>query len=69
MCPTRCTRPWSGAAEEAGQSLQQFLAAQLVVIASTPTIDEILGRIERRSKGHLSATTAIDAIDEERARR
>lgn len=56
-------------AEYAGQSLQQFLAAQLAVIATTPTIDEMLDRLERRPKGHLSSTDAIDAIDQERARR
>jgi hypothetical protein len=56
-------------AEQAGQSLQQFLVAQLAVIAATPTIDEMLERIERRPKGQLSAAAAIDAIDEERARR
>lgn len=41
-------------AELAGQSLQQYLAAKLGLIATTPTIDEILDRIERRSKGRLS---------------
>jgi hypothetical protein len=56
-------------AESAGQSLQQFLAGQLVAIAATPTIDDVLDRIERRSKGDLSASEAIAAIDAERARR
>jgi antitoxin FitA len=56
-------------AEEAGQSLQQFLAAQLAEIAATPTMKEVLDRIERRPKGALSAEAAIEAIDEERARR
>lgn len=56
-------------AERAGQSLQQFLAAQLAMIAATPTLDEMLDRIEHRPKGHLSAKSAIGAIDEERARR
>jgi hypothetical protein len=56
-------------AEAAGQSLQQFLAGQLAAIAATPTIDEILDRIERRPKGRLSASDAIAAIDAERARR
>jgi antitoxin FitA len=56
-------------AELAGQSLQQFLATQLSLIAATPTIDEMLQRIDRRSKGRLSAASAIEAIDEERARR
>lgn len=56
-------------AEQAGQSLQQFLAAQLALIAATPTIDEMLQRIEHRPKGRLSAKSAIEAIDAERARR
>ncbi|MDP9441094.1 MAG: hypothetical protein M3P34_02690 [Actinomycetota bacterium] len=56
-------------AEQAGQSLQQFLAAQLAVIAATPTIEEVLERVNRRPKGQLSAKSAIEALDEERARR
>ena len=56
-------------AELAGQSLQQFLAAQLARIAVTPTIDEILERIEGRPTGRLPASSAIEAIGEERARR
>ncbi len=55
-------------AEQAGQSLQQFLAAQLALIAATPTLDEMLDRIENRPKGDLSAQSAIEAIDGERAR-
>ena len=56
-------------AELAGQSLQQFLAAQLAVIAATPTIEEVLARIDERATGRLSATDAIGSIDQERARR
>ncbi len=56
-------------AEQAGQSLQQFLAAQLALIAATPTLDEMLDRLERRPKGQLSAEEAVAALDEERARR
>lgn len=56
-------------AEAAGQSLQQFLAGQLATIAATPTIDEILDRIEHRDKGRLSARDAVAAIEQERARR
>lgn len=56
-------------AARAGQSLQQFLAAQLAMIAATPTIDEILDRVERRPKGQLSAKSANEAIEAERARR
>ncbi len=56
-------------AEQDGQSLQQFLAAQLAQIAATPTVNDILDRIEQRPKGALSSQDAIEALDEERARR
>jgi antitoxin FitA len=56
-------------AERAGQSLQQFLAGQLAAIAAAPTLDEVLDRIERRPKGRLSPSDAIEAVDAERARR
>lgn len=53
----------------AGQSLQQYLSAQLAALVATPTIDEMLERIEKRSKGNLSKSAAIDALRDERARR
>jgi hypothetical protein len=56
-------------AEQAGQSLQQFLAAQLALIAVTPTVDEMLDRLERRPKGELSAKDTIAALAEDHARR
>jgi antitoxin FitA len=56
-------------AEQAGQSLQQFLASQLAEIAATPTMKDILDRIERRPKGALSAGAAVEATEKERARR
>ena len=56
-------------AELAGQSLQQYLSAQLAVIASTPTVDEVIDRIERRAKGSLPRTSAVAALRDERARR
>jgi plasmid stability protein len=56
-------------AERAGQSLQQYLAGQLAAIAATPTLDEVLDRVEDRSKGRLTPKDALDSIDAERARR
>ena len=56
-------------AELAGQSLQQYLAAQLAAIAATPTIDEMIARIEGRPKGRLSRSSALAALKDERARR
>ena len=56
-------------AERGGQSLQQFLAAQLEQIALTPALDDILDRVEHRPKGHLSAADTTTAVEAERARR
>jgi hypothetical protein len=56
-------------AELAGQSLQQYLAAQLAAMVATPTLDEMIARIERRPKGRVSRSSAIAALQDERARR
>lgn len=56
-------------AAQAGQSLQQFLAAQLGVIAATPSTLDIIDRIEQRSKGRISAESTIALLDAERDRR
>ena len=56
-------------AETAGQSLQQYLAAQLALIAATPTLDEMLDRIDQRAKGRVSSRRALRARDAERDRR
>lgn len=52
----------------AGQSLQQFLSAQLEAIAATPTLDEMLDRIEGRAKGSVHRSGVVAAIEAERAR-
>ena len=57
------------AAVVAGQSLQQYLTAQLVRIAATPTLNEVLDRIEGRNKGSLDAAGVVNALEAERARR
>lgn len=49
--------------------LQQYLAAQLATIAATPTLDEMIHRIELSPKGRLPRRDAIEAIDAERDRR
>lgn len=56
-------------AERAGQSLQKFLAAQLAQIAWTPTVDDVLDRLERRQLEQLSAEEVTAVLDEERAGR
>jgi plasmid stability protein len=56
-------------AEQAGQSLQQYLAAQLATLAATPTLEEIMARIEKRTGGHLTASDSVIALQAERDRR
>jgi plasmid stability protein len=56
-------------AELAGQSLQQYLSAQLTAMVATPTIDDMIAQIEHRPKGRLSRADAVTAIADERARR
>ncbi len=56
-------------AEAAGQSLQLYLSAQLEMLVATPTMDEILARIEQRPKGRLSGADAVAGLKAERARR
>ena len=69
MYPTRSMEALLRQAARVGQSLQQYRAANLALIATTPTIDEVLDRIERRHKGELSAQDAVSALESERARR
>ena len=56
-------------AQLAGQSLQQYLSEKLALIATTPTVDEVLDRIEQRTKGRLTGMDAVASVEAERARR
>jgi antitoxin FitA len=56
-------------AEEAGQSLQQYLATELTRLASTPTMDEVLARISRRHGGRVGLDRAIADLEDERGTR
>jgi hypothetical protein len=56
-------------ADAAGQSLQQFLLAQIRRIAFTPTMDEVLGRIERRPLASLDVDDVVTGLEVDRARR
>ena len=56
-------------AEAAGQSLQQFLASELTRLSATPTMDDVLARINRRKGGRVGLGTAVEDISGERARR
>lgn len=56
-------------AERRGQSLQQFLAAELRRLAERPSVDEVLDRIGQRSGGRVGLRTAAEDLAEERADR
>lgn len=53
-------------AAAAGQSLQEFLRAQLIEQARQPTLEEMLDRISQRTGGRLSPEFAVAVLREER---
>lgn len=53
-------------AERAGQSLQQYLQAELARLAERPSMAEVLGRIESRSGGVVGLRQAVQDLDQER---
>lgn len=55
-------------AERRGQSLQQYLAAELRHLAARPSIDEVLDRIATRRGGRVGLDQAVQDLSEERAR-
>ena len=55
-------------AEERGQSLQQFLAAELRRLAERPSLDEVLARIATRKGGRVGLDQAVRDIAADRRR-
>jgi hypothetical protein len=55
-------------AEEAGQSLQQYLASELTRLARTPTMTQVLARIASRRGGRVGLDAAVADLDEDRQR-
>jgi len=56
-------------AERQGQSLQQYLAAELRRLAERPSLDEVLDRIGRRRGGRVGLRQAAQDLTQEKARR
>lgn len=56
-------------AQSRGQSLQQYLVAELRRLAERPTIDEVLDRIDRRSGGRVGLDQAVADLSEVRQAR
>lgn len=55
-------------AEQRGQSLQQYLAAELTRLASTPTLDDVLARVDARRGGRVGFAEAVADLADERSR-
>ncbi len=53
-------------AKSQGQSLQQYLVAELNRLAERPTIDEVLDRVERRHGGRVGLDQAAADLAEDR---
>ncbi len=56
-------------AAAAGQSLQEYLRGRLIDEASSPTVEEILARAGGRAGGSLPFSDAVEALQQDRARR
>lgn len=56
-------------AEARGQSLQQYLAAELTRLAVSPTLDDVLRRIDTRRGGRAGLSQAATDLADERSRR
>lgn len=53
-------------AERRGQSLQQYLAAELARLAGRPTTDELFERISRRRGGKVGLDQAVADLEADR---
>jgi hypothetical protein len=56
-------------AEERGQSLQQYLTAELTRLAVSPTLDDVLRRIDTRRGGRVGLDQAVADLADERSSR
>jgi hypothetical protein len=56
-------------AEQRGQSLQQYLAAELTRLAVSPTLEDILQRIDTRHGGRVGLDQAAADLANERSSR
>lgn len=56
-------------AERRGQSLQQYLAAELRRLAERPSLEEVLDRIDERRGGRVGLGQAVADLAAERAER
>ena len=55
-------------ADQRGQSLQQYLAAELTRLAEHPSVEDLFIGISRRRSGRVGLRQAVSDLNEERAR-
>lgn len=56
-------------ADAAGQSLQQYLSAELTKLARRPSLDDVLAGIGRHRGGRVPSRVAVTDLDEDRSAR
>ncbi len=56
-------------AQDAGQSLQQYLLTELTRLAAAPTLNQVLDRIASRQGGRVGLAVAVADLERERADR
>lgn len=56
-------------AQQRGQSLQQYLAAELTRLAASPSLEDVLRRIDTRRGGRIGLDQAAADLAEERSTR
>jgi hypothetical protein len=56
-------------AAEAGQSMQEYLLDLLIQHARTPTMEDILRRVEQRTGGRITPAFAVESLRADRESR
>ena len=67
--PEEVHRKLAEQARSAGLSLQHYLTTELTRLAQTPTLDEVIDRIERMSGGTVGFEQAVADLEEVRGER
>ena len=67
--PEEVHRKLTQRARSSGTSLQRYLSAELTRLAETPSLDEVIARIEQDSGGRVGFVQAVADLDEIRAER
>ncbi|MGU3643687.1 FitA-like ribbon-helix-helix domain-containing protein [Microbacterium sp. C23T] len=55
-------------AQARGQSLQQFLVAELTQLATRPTLDSVFARVSQHTGGRVGLDEAVEDIAADRRR-